>query len=187
MSAVWELPVSLCVGGTDFSIRTDFRAVLDILKAFRDPDLEADERWMVCLEILYCDPVPAGMTQEAAEKAMWFINCGQEEEEDGKKRPVVMDWEQDAGMIVSAINKVAGTEIRALPHLHWWTFMSYYMEIGDGLYSTVIGIRQKKKKGKKLEKWERQFYQENKELIDLKERLTAEEREERERLEKLFS
>ena len=77
-------------------------------------------------------------------------------------------WEQDAGMIVPAVNRVAGCEVRALPYLHWWTFLGYYMEIGDGLFAQVLNIRQKKSKGKKLEKWEKEFYRENKKIIDLK-------------------
>ena len=52
---VWELPTSIVVGGIDYEIRTDFRAVLDILKTFNDPDFENDEKWIVCLTILYVD------------------------------------------------------------------------------------------------------------------------------------
>ena len=45
----WELPTSIVVGGIDYEIRTDFRAILDILKTFNDPDFENDEKWIVCL------------------------------------------------------------------------------------------------------------------------------------------
>lgn len=187
MGYAWELPKSLEIGGSSFSIRTDYRAILDILVAFRDPDLEADERWMTCFEILFEDPVPAGCTEEAAKKAMWFINCGKDEnDQDGPRKPSVMDWEQDGGMIIPAVNKVAGTEVRALPYLHWWTFVGYYMEIGESLFTTVISIRQKKDKHKKLEKWEQQFYRDNKDLIVLKKKLSAEEKAELARLEELW-
>ena len=39
-----------------------------------------------------------------------------------------------------------------------------------GLFSNIIHIRQKKQKGKKLEKWEQDFYNENKSLIDFKQK-----------------
>lgn len=52
---VWELPTSLEIGGVGFSIRTDFRAILDILAAYSDPDLEEQDKVMICLAILYKD------------------------------------------------------------------------------------------------------------------------------------
>lgn len=185
MSA-WELPRSLEIGGSIFAIQSDFRAVLDILAAFNDPDFEEDERWMTCFEILFDDPVPPELLDEAAIKAMWFINCGQDEPENARQRPSVMDWERDGHMIIPAVNKVAGMEVRAVEYLHWWTFMGYYMEISEGLFSTVVSIRQKKAKGKKLEKWEQQFMRENKELFVKPQKLTEEEKEEKARLKALW-
>ena len=55
------------------------------------------------------------------------------------------------------------------------------MEIDEGAFSNVISIRRKKSKGKKLEKWEQDFYNENRKLIDLKPKYTKEELEEQER------
>ena len=66
--------------------------------------------------------------------------------------------------------------------MHWWTFLGYFSEIGEGLFSQVINIRTKKSKGKKLEKWEREFYNEHKEMIDLKRVISAEEQAEIDRL-----
>ena len=184
----WELPESLEIGGQVYEIRTDFRAILDILVAFKDPNLEADERWMACFDILFPGPDTPGITDEAAEKAMWFINCGQEEENnDGPSKPSVMDWEQDGHLIIPAVNKVAGVEVRSLKYLHWWTFMGYYMEIGEGTYQTIIGIRQKQAKHKKLEKWEQQFYKDNKNIIDLKEKLTEKEKDEKKKLDEMWN
>ena len=34
----YELPTSLNISGVDFSIRTDFRAIIDILIAMNDPE-----------------------------------------------------------------------------------------------------------------------------------------------------
>ena len=98
-----------------------------------------------------------------------------------------MDWEQDESIIFSAINKVAGCETREKEYIHWWTFLGYFSEIGEGLFSTVINIRQKKNKGKKLEKYEQEFYRSNKQLIDLKEKYTAEEQAEIDRLNELLN
>ena len=84
------------------------------------------------------------------------------------QQPKQMDWEQDFPMIIAPINRVAGRDVRALPYMHWWTFIGYYMEIGDCTFSTILDIRRKLRKHKKLEKWEREYYDENRELIDFK-------------------
>lgn len=44
-----------------------------------------------------------------------------------------------------------------------------------GAFSSVIGIRQKLNKGKKLEKYEQEFYRNHRNMIDLKRKLSAEE------------
>lgn len=170
----WDLPTSIEVHGIEYNIRSDFRAIIDILTAMNDPDLfepgtgENEQnliKAMVMLDILFCEEIPVEDWQEACDKASEFIDMGMPED----KNPVrVMDWEQDAKLILPAVNKVAGTEIRSLPYVHWWTFMGYYMEIGECLFSSVLNIRHKKSKCKKLEKWETEFYKENKAIIDLK-------------------
>jgi hypothetical protein len=89
---------------------------------------------------------------------------------DGQKGPKTMDWDQDAPILIPAINKVLNCEIRAQEYIHWWTFLGAYMEIGESLFSNIVHIRQKKAKGKKMEKWELDFYKENKSLIDFKQK-----------------
>lgn len=80
-------------------------------------------------------------------------------------------------MIIAPINRIAGCEVRALEYLHWWTFMSYYREIGDCLFSQVVSIRDKKARGKTLEKQEKEFYRRNRDLIDLKTTYTEAEKD----------
>ena len=182
MMNVWELPSTLEVGGKNWTIRTDFRAILDVLRYFDDPDYEDDEKIIVCLDILYEDfeSMSMNLYQEAIEKAVEFIDMGIKD--DGRKKPHVMDWEQDAAIIIPSINSVLHTEIRSVGYMHWWTFLGAYMEIGDSLFSQTLSIRKKKMEGKHLEKWEREWYRQNKDLVDLKKRYTAEEKAEMDRL-----
>ena len=72
-----------------------------------------------------------------------------------------IDWEKDSQLISSAVNKVAGQEVRAVEYMHWWTFMGYFNAIGESALSTVVGIRNKIAKGKKLEKYEMEFRRDN--------------------------
>ena len=164
---VWSLPTSLTVGGVGFSIRTDFRVILDLLANLNDPQFEDDEKALIMLKTIYIDSdkIPQENLEEAIEKAVEFIDAGISN--DKKNKPSTMDWEQDAPIIIPAVNRVLGREIRAVESLHWWTFIGAYMEIGQSLFSSVVQIREKKAKGKKLEKDEQEFYRDNKDLIDL--------------------
>lgn len=170
----WNLPKSLNVGGKDYAIRYQFGAVLDILAVYNDPELDNSEKAEAMLTILYVDAesIPREHLPEAVRLGCEFIDCGQKD--DGKPSPRLIDWEQDAGMIIPAVNNVAHMEVRALPELHWWTFWGYFMSVGESLLSSVIQIRRKRSKHKKLEKWEEEFYRENRALIDLKKPETEE-------------
>lgn len=187
---IGRLPKELNVNGVDRAIRSDFRVALLIFQAFNDPELSDREKAWVMLDCLYEDleNIPPEDYQPAHEMAVWFLDGGTIQE-DTKYRTSkkVIDWEQDEQIIFSAVNKVAGKETRAVDYIHWWTFLGYFNEIGEGLLSTVISIRQKKNKGKRLEKYEQEFYRENKSLIDIKTRLTKEEQAEKEYLEKLLN
>lgn len=182
----WKLPTSLEISGVVWDIRTDFRAILDILKYFNDPNYTDDEKWEICLDILFVDfeKMDPDDYQEAMEKATDFIDMGIKE--DSSFKPRIMDWEQDAPIIIPSINKVLCKEVRAVDYLHWWTFLSAYMEIGEGLFSEVLSIRSKKAKGKKLENYEKEFYKENKNLVDLGIKYTDEELAEQEKLKALL-
>ena len=88
--------------------------------------------------------------------------------------------------MLPAINHVAGFEVRAAEYIHWWTFMGYYMEISEGIFSHILGLRVKKAKGKPLEKWEREYWRENKALCVLNAKLSEEEKAERDRINALL-
>ena len=183
---IGELPKSVCVNGVYHSIRSDFRDILKILCAFNDPELENSEKVYICLFILYedFDEIQDTDYEAAFKAAIQFIDHGTDS--NGPKSPRVMDWEQDESIMFPAINKVAGFETRAADYLHWWTFMGYYMEISEGVFSNVLSLRLKKAKGKKLEKWEREYWSANKSICVLKPKLTAEEQAKKDRLNALL-
>lgn len=182
----YELLESLAVGGIEYAIRTDFRAVLDVLKYFSDPEYEEDEKALIMLRIMFIDwpDVPPEQYEEVLKAAAEFIDMGIKN--DDTHSPRLMDWEQDAPIILPAVNRSFGSDVRALPHLHWWTFLGAYMEIGESLFSTVLHIRQKKAQGKKLEKHEKEFLQQNRSIVELRKRESAEQREEKDELMRLL-
>lgn len=172
---IGELPTTLTVNGEQLAIRSDFRVVLNIIQAMNDPELSDQEKCYVTLRCLYVDfgQLTDTNIEAAAERAYWFIGGGDipKSEHDVK----TFDWEQDESIIFPAINKAAGYETRAVSYLHWWSFLGLFGEIGEGLFSQVAHIRGKMAKGKKLDKWEKEFVRDHKSLITLKERKSAEE------------
>lgn len=180
----WSLPGSLKVGGADYPIHGDYRDILEIFSYLNDPDLPAYLRWQIALALFYQGHIPPEHTQEAMEQLVWFINCGTEEK--NAPGPKLLDWEQDALSIVADVNKVAGGEIRSMGFVHWWTFLSWFHAVGEGQLSAIVSIRDKLRRGKKLESWEKEFYLENRHRIDLKKRLSAEELAQREKLQALL-
>lgn len=179
------LPETLTVGGVEYSIRTDYRNVLQIFEAFQDPELEQTEKWIVAIYLMFEDFSCADDVfraardgfnlEEAIKQMLWFISAGQPEKQVLEKP--TYNWKQDEQIIFSAVNKVAGKETRELEYLHWWTFLGYFNEVGEGTFSFIVGIRHKLNKGKKLEKNEKEFLSHNKELVKLEKPKTREEQE----------
>jgi len=183
MLNLWQLPESTALGGETYTLHTDFRDILEIFSYLNDPDLPEFIRWEVALALFYDHPVPEAYREEAANFLSFFLTGGQTEERPG---PRLLDWEQDAPAIIADVNKVAGQEIRAMPHVHWWTFLSWFHAIGEGQLSSLVTIRDKLARGKKLEGWEKAFYRENKKRVDLPKKYSARELAEQERLMKLL-
>lgn len=182
---IGSLPESFTIDGLDYPIRTDYRNILQVFEAFSDPELTQEEKWVVAIYLVFADFFCAedvilaayeGFNiQEAVDQLSWFITAGAPEREVLEKP--TYSWQKDEQIIFSAVNKVAGTEVRNLEYLHWWTFLGYFNEVGEGTFSFIVGIRNKLNRGKKLEKHEKDFLTRNKELVKLERPKTKEELE----------
>lgn len=186
----WSFPTSLMVNGREYPIRTDYRTVIDLMIALSDPELTGATRQetgyiqaRLMMEIMV--PDYENILEEDVEGILIgiseFIDMGIE---GNKEKIKVMDWEQDAGLIISAVNNVTKKEIRAERYMHWWTFLSAYLEIGECSFSHILNLRVKRAKGKKLEKWEHEYIEENKNVVLLRDKLTEEEQAERDQFKK---
>ena len=176
---MYDLPVEITIQDRHYQITNngDYRVILDCFKALSDNEMSEDEQVLASLLIFYneftdIDEIPRDEeTLKPLIMEMYkFFNCGQEETVGASSDSKLIDWEDDALIVTAAINNVAHTEIRSLPYLHWWTFMGYYMSIGESVLSTVVGIRDKLNKGKELEKWEREFKRDNPQYFNWKKR-----------------
>lgn len=179
----WSLPTCATFGDKVYPIHADFRDILDIFRYLNDPAQPENVRWQIALALFYEDPIPPEYTQAAFDFFTAFIAYGSKPSQSG---PRLLDWEQDAPVILADVNKAAGTEIRALPFVHWWTFLSWFHAIGEGQLSTLVSIREKLRTGKKLEPWEQDYYRKNRDSINLDRQYSPEELAEQDRLKKLL-
>lgn len=88
---IYDLPKSVEIQGKEYSIRYDYRAVLDIFMALNDPDLSLNAKTLVALEIFYPEfsEMPRSHIKEAIEKCHEFINGG--EKDQNSKAPKLVD------------------------------------------------------------------------------------------------
>ena len=177
---MWNLPIAVDIDGKEYAIRNkcDYRVVLDVISALNDEELEMEYRIECALFIFYEDLTGLKDVQTAITEMMKIINLGEETTEEEQQKPQLMDWEHDFPQLAPPISRVLGYSVRdANRYTHWWDFIGAYMEIGECTFANIISIRNKRMKGKKLEDWEREFYRENKKMVDLPHKLTDEEQE----------
>lgn len=184
MSSCWQLPVCAEFGGKTYDIHSDFRDILEIFGYFSDPDLPDYLKWQIGLALFYEQQVLPQHQLQAMEYLSWFLSGGKPQQQ--SPGPQLIDWEQDADLIAADVNKAAGLEIRSVPFLHWWTFLSWFHAIGEGQLSAVVAIRSKLARGKKLESWEKEFYRENKSRVELKKRCSRQELQQKQALERIL-
>ena len=152
-------------------MRTDFRVILEILVMLRDADLSDGDKAEALLRMFYVErPTEANAAIEACYR---FIQSHPVQQSAPRS---LVDWERDFDLMAAPVNHILGCECRALPYLHWHTFLAAWMEIGpETLFGQVLRIREKLRTGRKLEKAEQRFLRQNRSLVILPTRLSREE------------
>lgn len=191
---MYTIPQSVLIEGKEYPIRNkgDFRVILDCFEVLNDVELTAQERLLASLIIFLEDmnsvyDLAVFENIDNAISAMFnFFRCGETESPGAKMNFKLIDWQKDSQLICSAINKVAGKEIRAESYLHWWTFMGYFLAIGESPLATIVSIRNKIMRGTKLDKSEMKFRRENPEYF-IWDSKTAEQKEDDELIRQLWN
>ncbi len=174
---IWDLPIDVEIKGKRCPIRNkcDYRVVLDVICALNDNDLTYEEKVKCALFIFYEDVSQIDDFETAIKEMFRIINNGEEDTAPDNK-PQLMDWEHDFKQIAPPISRVLGYDVRTPnKYTHWYSFLGGYMEIGECTFATIVSIRNKRAKNKKLEKWEVDFLREHRKMIDLPQKITAEE------------
>lgn len=181
----WSYPKEVNIGCRSYKIRAecDYRIVLDCISALNDPDLSDDLKVGASMFIFYDEEIDANHA-DGASKAMFDIISGiwgverDIARSGGTAHRRIMDWEYDFGLIAPPVSRVLGYDIRdPEKYTHWFSFLSAYSEIGECTFSTVVSIRSKKIRGKPLDKFDLEFYRQNRDIVDLPVRLSIEEKE----------
>lgn len=177
---MWDLPIAVEINGKQHPIRNkcDYRAVLDVICALNDNELTDEEKIKCALFIFYEDILAIDDFETAIKEMFRIINGGEEQDENQEQKPQLMDWEHDFSQLAPPISRVLGYDVRTPDkYTHWYSFLGGYMEIGECTFSTIVSIRSKRAKGKKLDKWEEEYIREHRKMVELPRKLTAEEEE----------
>lgn len=169
-------PTSIEIDGREYAIRYDYRTCLTIILAFEDNDLTPQEKTQVMLELLYKE-IPDNL-QAAAEKAVLFLDCGEERESNQQGSGGIgrlFSFSHDAKYIFSAIQYSHGIDLDKCTDLHWWKFNYLFLDLDDHcFFNRMIYFRRQKALGK-LTSEEQKIYVEMAHIFDLPVQLSAEE------------
>ena len=177
---MWDLPIAVEIDGAKHFIRNrcDYRVVLDVICALNDEELNDEEKLKCALYIFYENVAEIKNLEYAVKQMFAVINGGEEEDENQERSPQLMDWKHDFQQIAPPVSRVLGYDIRTPnKYTHWYSFLGGYMEIGECTFATIVSIRAKRAKGKKLDKWEEEYIREHRKMVELPKKLTAEEQE----------
>ena len=172
----FSLPDTVTISDIEYRIRTDFRTILEIFVMLDDPDLTDADKTEALLRMFF---IERPSDPEAALQAFTdFVDPSSSQKGERKKQSPLIDWQQDFDLMVAPINHILGFECRAAEHLHWHTFLAAYLEIPpESVFARVLRIREKLRTGKKLEKYEKQWYSKNRDLVHLKPKFSRSEEE----------
>lgn len=182
MTDLYTLPRQAVLEGRAYPHRTAWQDMLKLLQLLADESRPEALRWQIAICYFFTEDIPPELTVQAAQYIGDFLTAGQP----AAPGPKLFDWELDAGAIISDINAAAGREIRA-EQAHWWTFLSWFHGIREGQLSNLLTIREKLRRGKKLESYEQEFYRTHRDQVLLRRPPSHAEEAEKQRLNQMLT
>lgn len=161
-----KLPTKIRVKNNVYDINYDYRTIINILLAFEDAELTKDEQMYIMLKNLYKQDIPENDIEEALKKGIKFIDGGVVEENKANEKRIY-SFKKDGNYIFSGINQTHHIDLTEKTNLHWWVFLSLFMDMSaDCTFGELIYYR-KRKNENKLTKEEKEQYRKIKKLVDL--------------------
>lgn len=164
-----NLPQKIKIKNTIYNINFDYKTIINILLAFEDTELTRSEQTYIMLKNLYIEEIPKEDTQEAIEKAIKFIDGGKIEEVDNlnQKEKRIYSFKKDGNYIFSGISQTHNIDLLEKNNLHWWVFLSFFMDMSPNCTFGELVYYRKRKNENKLTKEEKEHYKKIKKLVDL--------------------
>lgn len=125
------LPEAYTADGNAFSIYTDFRRILRILRLLDDPNVLDLDKHIGLVRLFFKGDIPP----DPLDAFKWFVSCGIERESGGDKD---FDYEQDAREIYSGFMQIYGIDLTQTD-MHFWKFSMLL----DGLFATDNALSNK--------------------------------------------
>lgn len=168
------LPLAIEIGGKEYQINSDFRTGLRIILAFEDTELTLSEKAFILVDQLYQEEPEEFVKAVAA--GIRYLDCGEEQGEGSGHGCRMYSFAQDERYIFSGVDKVLNGRLSRGEYVHWWEFVFAFMELPeDCMMSKILYFRSRRNAGK-LTKEEREVWAKNRELFELEDVQTAEEK-----------
>lgn len=144
-----RLPEAIRINDRVYEINSDFRDCLRIILAYEDSDLTGFEKQLVLLGNLYKEMPAEEDIKEAAEKGVKFLNGGEEEGAGSMTSELrLFSFAKDARFIFSAFQQTHGIDLQHTQYLHWWQFLTLFMDLGsETMFCNLVGLRKRVKTG----------------------------------------
>lgn len=170
---ILDLPISLDVNGKIYDIDSDFRTCIKIFQYLEDNQYTDYEKMQLMLGLLFRKDILEEDMDAAIMQASMFLDCGGSSQKSNDKPQYgrLYSWKQDLQYIIAAANASLGFSCRGAKYLHWWDFMTALMECKECTFSTLIYQRKLKKQGKQS-KADKEWWNENKDIAELENKVT---------------
>jgi hypothetical protein len=156
-------PTTIEIEGQEHEVNWDFRTCLRVILAFEDLELTMIEKTAVMLELLYKDR-PDNI-QLAIEKGIAFLDGGIEHDPTSSGARI-FSFQKDSRLVMAGFRQTYQMDLQVVD-LHWWTFLTLFMDLGpDTTFSNLVNLRKRVKDGNAT-KEERQTALDLGEMFDL--------------------
>lgn len=162
-----NLPSKIKINNKIYDINFDYKTIINILLAFEDTELTRSEQTYIMLKNIYKKEMPKEDTQEAIDKAIKFIDGGKGEEPYNQKEKRIYSFKKDGNYIFSGISQTHNIDLSEKSNLHWWVFLSFFMDMSPNCTFGELVYYRKRKNENKLTKEEKEQYKKIKKLVDL--------------------
>ena len=146
-----QFPDAIEIDGEAYDVNVDFRVGLQVMADFENPEFDQDERLYLMLKRIYKDLPESreqAFYQTAVQKAIKFLNVGDDTPPATEGKPRLYSFTQDAKLINSAFSQTHGIDLQT-SEMHWWKFLALFMDLGaDTAFSGLVNLRKRYHDGK---------------------------------------